>query len=136
MKCEILFLDLNGTLIDDWEASFAGVVAIFREHNKSIPQIEEYIRAVALHGDYKQFYVTHGIEVGRNDLYRTFIPAYHQHLNGKICLMPGVVEGLKQIRTKIKEIHIITAGRKEGFGEYLLSRTGIQECCDSFHFHV
>jgi hypothetical protein len=42
----ILFLDLNGTCVDDWESLYGGVRAIFQYFNKPIPPLAEYVRAI------------------------------------------------------------------------------------------
>lgn len=134
MKHRVLLLDLNGTVIDDWEASHAGVRAIFAHHKKRCPTLNEYIRAVAITGDYHAFYVDNGVNVGRDELYEIYLPAYHAH-QSDVELIPGVHETLKDLKRAGIEIHIVTAARKD-FAEHLIEVADIAKYCESFHCHV
>ncbi|OHA84253.1 MAG: hypothetical protein A2408_00120 [Candidatus Yonathbacteria bacterium RIFOXYC1_FULL_52_10] len=134
MAHKVLFLDLNGTVIDDWNPSYAGVRAIFDHYELPCPTLASFIRGVAHTGDYHGFYVQNGIDVSRDELYTLYIPAYHAHQDA-IELVPGVHEALERIRNAGVEIHIVTAARKD-FAEHLIDKANIAKYCEGFHYHV
>jgi len=136
MNIKILFLDFNGTLINDWASSFAGMRAIFKKFNKPCPSLEEYIRSVAFLGDYIKFYYNHGIGefVGKEELYNIYIPAYYAHIkNPKI--IPGVHDTLTKFKQEGIEIHIITAAAEDFAGD-LIEAVNVAQYCSSFHFDI
>lgn len=131
---KILFLDLNGTSVDDWDLSYAGVKAIFEAYKKPVPSIEEYVNAVALNGGYLQFYLDRGISATRDDLYTIFTPAYHA-LMGELRVTPGLHTTLRVLKDVGVEIHLISAGQRD-FAEPLVRAALLTEYCESMHFHV
>ena len=61
MTTNVLFLDLNGTCVDDWEPLYAGVQAIFGTYHLPCPSLETFVRTVGVTGDYQSFYVNRNI---------------------------------------------------------------------------
>ncbi len=131
---KVLFLDLNGTSVDDWDLSYAGVKAIFGAYKKPVPSIEEYVSAVASDGGYLQFYLDRGINATRDNLYTIFTPAYHA-LMKELRVTPGLHTTLRILKDAGVEIHLISAGQKD-FAEPLVTRASLQGYCESMHFHV
>lgn len=134
MPRPIVFIDVNGTALDDWPAVVHGVNGVLAHY--SVPRVsaEAYISEVARCGDYERFYRVRGIRASRDRLYELFLPAYRRHLH-EVSLMPGVHEALARIARGGYEVHILTAARKD-FVEPLLTAAGIHELCDSCHYHV
>lgn len=130
---KILFLDLNGTCVDDWDASFAGVAAIFKEYKKKCPPIEEYIQAVAFNGGYREFYIARGIMASRDELYAIYKPAYWQY-QSVIRLTPNLHTTLAVLREADVEIHLVTAA-SDDFAKPIVVMAGLEEYCNSFHYH-
>lgn len=134
MSHRVLFLDLNGTMLDDWQPSYAGVRAIFDHYERPCPTMADFIRGVAHTGDYHGFYVHNGIDVTRDELYALYVPAYHAHQD-EIELVPGVHDTLTRIKDAGVELHVVTAARKD-FAERLILQARIGHYCDGFHYHV
>jgi len=134
MAIKLLFLDLNGTVVDDWESSYAGVQAIFAHYNKPCPTIGEYIEQAAATGDYHSFYTNNCIRATRDELYAIYSPAYSEHA-GEVVVMPHVGNVLRRLNCLGVEIHLLTAARKD-FAEPLMLAAGIEDCCAGFHYHV
>lgn len=134
MSHRVLFLDLNGTLIDDWIPSYAGVRAVFDHYELPCPTLADFIRGVAHTGDYRGFYLDNGIEATRDELYEVYIPAYHAYQD-ELELMLGVHPALAQLQGAGIEMHIVTAARKD-FAEHLILQAHIAPYCDGFHYHV
>lgn len=132
-----MFFDLNGTLIDDWPASHAGICANFKKYEVPEPTLEEYIRDVAHNGNYKEFYENRGIMADRNALHDIFYPAYERYIGGfhNTQVFPGVYETLVALCENGVEMHIITAATEELAGA-LLTKTDILKYCRSIHYHV
>lgn len=134
MLIKILFLDLNGTVIDDWDSSYVGVQAIFKKYQTQCPSLDTYIRKVALTGDYHGFYIDNGVKATRDDLYEIYTPSYRKHA-GEAVVMPNVHDALEAIKSLGVEIHLLTAARKD-FAEVLVKQANISQFCDAFHYHV
>lgn len=130
----VLFLDLNGTSVDDWELSHAGVVAIFKEYRKPAPSITEYISAVATNGGYHQFYEDRGIYATRDELYAIWTPAYYAHM-AEVRVISGLHTTLAMLKDAGVEIHLVSAARKD-FAEPLVEAAMLQGYCESMHFHI
>jgi len=134
MATRILFLDVNGTVIDDWAPAYEGLAAVLDHYGIERPTLETYIHEVGIDGDYHEFYLRRGIYASRDALYKIFSPVYREHAT-EIQLMPGVHEALRAMKATGVEIHILTAARKD-FIEPLLLESGVHELCDSYHYHV
>jgi len=134
MSTRMLFLDVNGTVLDDWEPAFEALAAVLDHFGGERPTLETYIREVGQDGDYRGFYRRRGIYESRDVLYKVFLPAYRAHAR-EIRLMPGVHDALRDIKQSGVEIHILTAARKD-FIEPLLVQAGVHELCDSYHYHI
>lgn len=131
----MLFLDLNGTIIDDWDSFFVGVSATFKHYGVKCPSLEECIRIIASSGDYLEFYRKYGItSIERDDLYKIYAPAYYAHKDD-VKLIPHVYKTLEYLKNSGVEIHIVTAARKD-LAEYLIYEANLEQYCDGIHFHV
>ena len=131
MSIRILFLDLNGTVIDDWESSYVGVQAIFNKYCVACPSLDAYIRKVALTGDYHGFYIDNGVNATRDDLYKIYTPAYREHAVEAV-VMPNVHGTLESIKSLGVGIHLLTAARKD-FAEVLVEQANIYKFCDEIN---
>ena len=130
----VLFLDLNGTCVDDWESSYAGVRAIFDTHRKPLPSIEEYISAVAQDGGYHKFYEDRGVCATRDELYEIYQPAYYAHME-EVVITPELHMALNALKNVGVEIHLISAARGD-FAQPLVEAASLTQYCESMHFHV
>lgn len=133
-EIKVLFLDLNGTAVDDWELSHAGVVTIFEAYGKQTPTIGEYIVAVAADGGYHQFYKDRGIHATRDELYAIWTPAYYAHMT-EVRVTRGLHTTLAALKDAGVEIHLISAARKD-FAEPLVEAALLRGYCESMHFHI
>jgi len=135
MAIRMVFLDLNGTIVDDWPSSYAGVCAVFTTHGLPCPTLDEYIRFVALSGDYLSFYQAHGLaHVDREAIYNTYMPAYHGHAN-EVRVANGAYDVLETLLSLRIEVHIVTAAGKD-LAEHLVEATRIRAYCENVHMHV
>lgn len=136
-KIRLLFLDLNGTLVDDWGASHAGACACMRHFGIREPTLTEYILGVSGDGDYKKYYADLGITADRDALYEIFLPAYRTHTRcfTTVQVFPGVHETLEALQERGVEVHILTAARAD-LAERLIDTVGIRGYCSNFHYHI
>lgn len=134
MSAQILFLDVNGTILDDWGVAFEALAVVLDHFGVPRPTIEEYVYEVGVDGDYRGFYQRRGIHSSRAELYAMFLPAYKAHLQ-ELRLMPGVHDALHKMKDAGTEIHILTAARKD-FIEPMLVSAGVHDLCDSWHYHI
>lgn len=133
-KLSLVFLDLNGTVIDDWDASYAATRATFVHFNRPCPTIGEYIAEVAITGDYHAFYTNRGIDATRDARYEIFLPAYYKHQRD-VVVMPGVLSFAETLHRRGVEIHLLTAARRD-FAEPLVQSSGVDRYCSAFHYHI
>ena len=128
------FLDLNGTIIDDWGAVYAGARNIFKYCGKEFPSGSEHINTVARDLDYMSFYIDHRIDITRAELHELFVPAYQAH-SGEVTVIDGVHEFLNTMLKFGVEIHIVTAAPRE-LAEPLIQNINISKFCDAIHYHI
>lgn len=133
-QLKLIFLDLNGTVVDDWDCSYAAVRAIFTHYGKTCPPFPEYIMAVSENGDYHNFYLRNGIHATRSELHDIFIPAYLAHRE-EMVVTPGAQQFVGDMVRMGVEVHLLTAARRD-FAEPLVEASGIGEHCAAFHYHV
>jgi len=131
---KVLFLDLNGTLVDDWEQVYIGMKALFNFYGKPVPSLRELIESVAFNGDYTSFYRDRGIGNDGMDLHDVYLPAY-QKVIGKVSVSPFLHEVLTKLKEAGVEIHLLTAARGD-FAQKLVDRADIAKYCEAFHFHI
>ena len=134
MHIKLLFLDLNGTCVDDWEAVYLAVNAVFDHYGIDCPPMENFIRTVAQNGDYLSFYRNHGITASREDLYKIYLPVYKEH-TPEVVVMDSIHDSLDMIQRSGVEIHILTAARKD-LACRLIEMADIGQYCEAFHYHV
>ncbi len=136
-KVDVVFLDLNGTLVHDWDASYAGAVACFEACGVAPPSCAEYIDAVSHNGDYLQFYRNREVYIDRHSLFSIFLPAYKAciHTGAQERVFPGVHKTLEVLHERRIEVHIITAA-PSGLAFWLIDEIGLHERCAGFHCHV
>lgn len=133
-RLKLVFLDLNGTIVDDWDVSHVAVAAIFKHYGKPCPSLEEYVAAVATSGDYHRFYLSHGIQATREELYAIYSPAYYAHRQEAVVI-PGACDFAEWLTETGVEVHLLTAARRD-FAEPLVDAAGIGPYCAAFHYHV
>lgn len=131
---KMVFLDLNGTVVDDWDVGYAAVCAIFAHYSKRVPSLVEYAEAVAGNGDYYDFYVSHGIKATREELYEIWIPAYRAHRREAV-VVPGVRSFVQALVWCGVEVHLLTAARRD-FAEPLVREAKIEQWCAALHYHI
>ena len=131
---KVLFLDLNGTLVDDWGQAYTGMKAIFDHYDRPAPSLKEFIKAVAFNGDYTSFYNKHEIGKDGMDLHDVYLPAYHRVIND-VSVVPFLHEVLEELKKAGVEIHLLTAARRD-FADRLVELSGVAKYCEAFHFHI
>lgn len=131
---KIVFLDLNGTVVDDWDVSYAAVRAIFAHHGKEVPPLAQYAEAMASNGDYHNFYLSHGINTTRDELYEIWTPAYRAHRREAV-VVPGVRAFVRMLVKSGVEVHLLTAARRD-FAEPLVQEAEIEQWCAALHYHI
>lgn len=131
---KVAFLDVNGTLLDDWKPGYEALVYVLEHFGKKRIPIHEYIREVGADGDYHGLYKRRGITASHDEVHKIFMPVYHQHA-GEIRVMTGAHELIEALRTHCYEVHIVTAARRD-FIEPILQTTGLSKHCDGTHYHV
>ena len=112
MALELLFVDGNGTVLDDWRAAHAGAIATLRAYGKEFVPLEVYAREIGEGVSWHEFYECRGIDPHYHDLYPIFSPAYHACLEG-IHLMDGAYDALSYIRDAGIAIHLLTAAPED-----------------------
>lgn len=133
-RLRIAFLDVNGTVVDDWQAAYGAVCAVFEHYAKAVPTLDAYAHMVGNSGDYHEFYRAHGIDETRDELYKTWLPGY---LALKHTVR--VVEGLDQLVAALTaaevEIHVLSAARRDAIS-WLVEMAGLARVCEAHHYHV
>ena len=131
---KVLKVDFNGTIIDDWHSAYIASCAVLEYYGYNIPTFDEYVRELALSGDYYAYYARRGKIGTRDEVYKIFIKAYAEHSAG-IQVFAGVHEAFKSIVESGIEIHLVTAAR-EDFAGRLVDKTGINKYLTKKFFHV
>ena len=131
---KVLKVDFNGTIIDDWQSAYTASSAVLEYYGYDIPLFDEYVRELALSGDYYGYYARRGKIGSRDEVYQIFIKAYAEHSSG-IQVFTGVHEALENIVESGVEIHLVTAAR-EDFAGRLVDKTGINKYLTKKFFHV
>ncbi len=134
-RLQIVFLDVNGTAIDDWIAIHAAVCAVFEQYGKTPPTIEEYARVIGTAGDYKEWYEMHDIVATREELYAHWSPGYaaHEHTIRVVAGLPQFIAALKERNV---ELHVLSSARRDVI-EHLVERAGLGSgICEAHHYHV
>ncbi len=98
MAIRMVFLDLNGTLIDDWPSHEAGIQAVFRTNGLPEPALAEFLRFVSQTGDYLSFYHKHGLaHLDKDTIYDVYHASYQEHQE-MVRLVPGALQTLRELR--------------------------------------
>ena len=134
MTIKVVKVDFNGTIIDDWKTAYAGSCAVLEYYGFSIPSFDEYVRTLALTGDYYGYYAQHGNVGTRDEVYKIFIQAYNEHAS-EVKVFEGVYRALDSIMSAGIEIQLVTAAR-EDFAGPLVSAIGIDIFLTEKFFHV
>ena len=80
-----------------------------------IPAFDEYVRELALSGDYYGYYTRRGKIGSRDEVYQTFIKAYNEHISD-VKVFEGVYKALDIIVQSDIDIHLVTAAREDFAG--------------------
>ena len=88
-----LFIDWNGTLLNDLSVSYASMAAIFTEYGIAAPTLDEYRHVIT--SDFLDFYHRRGVpsSTDRPSLNRHRLAFMESHWNDS-ALMPGALEVL------------------------------------------
>ena len=123
MKYKYIFFDLDGTLIDSYEASLATVLDTLQEHN--LPLIPEDERTIG----FKHVYKKHAHVVDPEKLRQTHLEKQKNHFS-KNTLFPQVKETLTILKNKGIPLALVTTGNKPKV-QYLLSALEIENLFDA-----
>lgn len=134
MTTKVLFLDLNGTLVDDWDPAYAAICAIFTKFHLPSPTLAEYITEIAVTGDHHGFYENHGVVSTRDELYEIFILAYKKHSRETIPF-PNLHSALTRMKNAGIILHLVTAARYD-LAHPLVEATNISQYFTGEHYHI
>ena len=122
MRYKYIFFDLDGTLIDSYEAALATVLDTLKAHN--LPLIPEDERT---HG-FKHVYKKHAHIVDPKKLRETHLEMQKNHFH-KNTLFPQVKETLTFLKNKGVPLALVTTGNKPKV-QHLLNVLAIENLFD------
>ncbi len=135
MTIRHVFLDWNGTHIDDFPQAHVAASAVLRFCKIGLVSQNDFLHSiVARSGDWYAFFQQTGVSLSRDEIRNIYIPAYLEQAENIVC-MKGVRETIQTLRNSKIRIHLLTAAQKE-LVHPILQTVGLHALHHEMHFGV
>ncbi len=135
MAIRHVFLDWNGTHIDDFPQAHVAANAVLRSCKLGLVSQNDFLHTIiARSGDWYAFFQQNGVSLSRDEMRKIYIPAYLEQVKNIVCIK-GVRETIQILHKKGIRIHLLTAAQRE-LVHPVLRTVGLRALHHEMHFGV
>jgi len=130
MRIKHLFVDLNGTILDDWKILYRAIRVIFETSPDLCPSLQDYIRKVANNGKYFDTCRSFGATQTSEEMLSVILETYRAVT--KEIAAPFIRETLSILTAQGVTIHVLTSA-ETSHAKHLFEVAEIASFCKYFY---